>query len=152
MYIMATPCEDFNKLRLLRSKYVKRASGVDPRPGPRGKKGVVTVQSLQIWAWVLKHNPECELIAENVKFDDMKSDWEAVCKALGNPLKLDAADVSNTRHVTAWWSNIPLPAEWMDLTAGYSPGDPNSCMDPGRTLEPYHVDWIVVRRPSISHP
>ena len=144
MYVMATPCEDFSKLRLIANRL--KTGKNDPREGLRGKKGAVTLHALQIWVWILKHNPNCELFAENVKFDDMKEDWEAVCKVLGEPLIHDAADVSYTRRVRAWWSNLPLPTDRSDLIAGYSPGDPNSCMDRGRTVQPYCVDGKVTAR------
>jgi hypothetical protein len=143
MYIMATPCEDWSKYRLLPSRYKNRKSkkrSVEPRPGLRGKKGAVTIQALQIWSWILKYNPECEMFSENIKFDDMQADWQIVCKALGTPLILDAADYSMARRVRAYWSNIQMPDDMAELTAGYSPGDPNTCMDPGRTIEPYFID------------
>ena len=149
MYIMATPCEYFSKLRPINNHLAGRSKSqqqADPRPGLRGKKDSVTVQSLQVWVWILKYNPHCELLAGNAKFDVMKEDLDAVCKILGVPLILDAADVSHTRRVRAWWSNLAPPADLSELTAGYSPGDPNSCMDPGRIIEPCRVDSKVTVR------
>ena len=140
IYIMATPCEDWSLYRLLPSRYKNRKRPVNPRPGLRGKKGAVTIQALQIWAWVLKYNPDCELFSENIKFEDMPDDWQVVCKALGTPRILDSADYSMARRVRAYWSNIPMPDDIAQLTSGYSPGDPNTCMDPGRTVEPYFID------------
>ena len=128
MYIMATPCEDWSKYRLLPSRYKNMKSKkrpVEPPPGLRGKKGAVTIQALQIWSLILEYNHECEMSSENIKFDDMQADWQIDCKALGTPLILDAADYSMARRVRAYWSNIQMP---------------NTRMDPGRTVEPYFID------------
>ena len=70
MFIMATPCEDWSKYKLLPSRYTNKKSKkrpVESRPGLRGKKGAVTIQALQIWSSILKYNPDCVLFAENIK-------------------------------------------------------------------------------------
>ena len=91
---------------------------------------------------MLKYNPDCGLFSENIKFDDTQADWQVVCKALGTPRILDSADYSMARRVRAYWSNIQMPDDIAQPTSGYSPGDPNTCtcMDPGRTVEPYFID------------
>jgi len=146
LYVMQTPCEDFSLLRLLPPRYRNKKLEINPRPGLLGKKGAVTVQCLLVWTWIRKYNPACELFSENIKFDDMKADWDIVCKALGQPLVLDSADYSFSRRMRAYWTNFCLPDTIEAITAGFSPGDPNICMDPGRTVEPYLVDGKTTMR------
>jgi len=88
---------------------------------------------------VLKYNPESEYFCEHLKFDDMIDDWRTVCEALSEPCVLDAADHSGSRRLRAYWTNVPYPLNHEELSRGFGPIDPNECMDPGRTIEPYHV-------------
>jgi site-specific DNA-cytosine methylase len=131
------PCEDMSKLRLIvRTSRKNRRSDrkIDPRPGLDGPKGKVFRSCIQVLVWVLKHNPDCEFICENVKFDDMPEDWDEICKALGTPLIINAQDYSHTKRVRAYWGNfLPLQIQLpppVDL-------DPNQCMSDGRILIPY---------------
>lgn len=131
------PCEDGSKLRLLPG--YRKIKGSNPRPGFDGKKGKVFVQVLQVLAWILKYNPDCEYLIENVDFSDLP-DYQLVCDILGEPLRIDSADHSYTRRVRLWWTNIPVPDDYAELTEGFSPlRDYDSCMDPGRTVHPYEV-------------
>ena len=57
------------------------------------------------------------------------------------------SDVSYTKRRRAWWTNIELPANYEDFTMGQSWGDPNSCMDQGRTLLTFEVDGRQQVRP-----
>ena len=100
------PCEDMSKLRLLPG--YRKIKG-EPRPGLKGKKGQVFVQTLQVFTWVLKYNPNCEHLIENLDFSDM-DDWQVVCAVMGQPYVIDSADFSYTRRVRAWWTNIDLPS------------------------------------------
>lgn len=131
------PCKDFAPSRLLPSKYGGKLN--NPRPGLQGKHGRVLLSCLEVYAWVMKHNPECEVWSENLCFDDMPHDWKIVCLALGDPIKLDAADYSCTRRVRAYRTSMSLPS-LTELTAGFGPMNPNQFMGPGRTLEPYVVE------------
>ena len=75
---VAAPCEDMSLLRTL-PRTDGKPIGSNPRPGLRGKTAKVFVQCLQVPAWVLKYNPDCEVFVEFVKFDDMPEDWDAIC-------------------------------------------------------------------------
>ncbi len=135
--IMA-PCKDFALSRLLPSKYGGNLS--NPRPGLSGKHGLVFLQCILVASWVLKFNPLCELFVENVVFEDLKDDWQLVCRQFGPPLLLDAADFSTNRRIRAYWTrNMPLTS-YEILTAGFAPIDGNQYMDEGRTLDPYLID------------
>lgn len=142
LLLMAPVCDDHSPLRLLGIPRGKP----DPRPGFKGKKGATCLKCIEILCWVLKHNPGCEYFVEHIKFDDMAEDWAFVCKYLGDPYIIDSADHSYTRRVRSYWSNFVFPVDPSHLTAGYPPLDPNSVMDPGRTVEPYHVDGKVTVR------
>ena len=138
--IIAAPCEDMSLLRTL-PRTDGKPIGDNPRPGLSGKTGKVFLQCLQVLAWVLKYNPECEVFVEFVVFDDLPEDWATVCKTLGNPVVLDAADFSASRRVRAYWMlNMSLPDDFSAMTAGFGPIDANAFAQPGRTFEPYMVD------------
>ena len=132
LLLFGAPCEDMSKLRLLVSNKQKKHSG-DPRPGLDGKRGMVFRRCIQVLQWVLKYNPDCEYFIENVVFTDMPSDWHEVCQALGDPVIVNAELYSFTKRNRAYWSNY--------LEAGQlpppTPGNPNCCMDPGRTVQTY---------------
>ena len=72
--LYGAPCEDFSLLRLLLNKTSSesyKAVGIDPRPGLHGPTGQVFKQCLLITAWVIKHNPNCEVFVEQVNFSDL---------------------------------------------------------------------------------
>lgn len=80
------------------------------------------------------NNPECEFFCENVDFSDMPDDWNEVCSVLGTPYIVTADICSFTRRRRAYWTNIPLPGDW---DSNWTPGDPDTCMDGGRTIIKY---------------
>jgi hypothetical protein len=137
---IAANCEDFSLLRNLPSKYGPRGKLKVPRPGLEGPKGDVLVQCILVTSWILEFNPDAEVFCENIKFADLKRDWTLMEQAMGPALVLDSADVSHTRRVRAYWTNILYPADIDALTAGFSPMDSSLCMDPGRRCEPYQVE------------
>ena len=57
------------------------------------------------------------------------------------------SDVSYTRRLRAWWTNIKLPASYTELTKDQSRGDPNSCMCQGRKLVTFEMDGRQQPRP-----
>ena len=137
---IAADCTDFSLLRNLPSKYGPRGKLKVPRPGLKGPKGAVLVQCILVTSWVIEDNPEVEVFCENIKFADLVEDWALMAAAFGEPLVVDSADVSYTRRVRAYWTNIPYPTDVATLTAGFAPMDSSMCMDVGRTCEPYKVD------------
>ena len=110
LFIGATPCGDFSMLRLLpdRKSPLKhlRWRTVDPRPGLDGPNGDKFRQLILILSWVVKHNPSCEFFIENLHFDDLSKDWEEVCRALGQPNRVNAQDYSRTKRNRAYWNNF----------------------------------------------
>ena len=102
LFIGATPCGDFSMLRLLPNRNSKekglRWATIDPRPGLDGPNGDKFRQLIQILAWVVKHNPNCEYFIENLYFNDMVNDWEEICGALGVPIRVNAQDYSRTKR------------------------------------------------------
>jgi hypothetical protein len=141
------PCEDMSLLRLIRKA---TSTDDDPRPGLKGPKGKVLLQCLQITQWVLKYNPGCEYIIENVVFPDLKEDWELVCKAIGEPMIINSALVSFTKRNRAWWSNFKnLPPDLTQLIADRQPlvSQASECMDQGRTVQTYKAYGIDCIRP-----
>ena len=139
------PCEDMSKLRLLRKA---GSSTTDPRPGLNGPKGQLFRACIQITAWVIEHNPDCEVFIENVDFSDMKQDWTEVNKALGLPMVINAANYSYTKRNRAYWTSFVLPEQNADLTNGFSPKtNPDECMDAGRSVQTYSAYGIDTVRP-----
>ena len=144
LFLAGFPCQDFSSLRKILSKKQRAAlKGKDPRPGVKGKTGRFAVAMLQVWHWVCKHHPDCELFVECVVFDDMP-DWKFITEALGvDPIIINAADHSYTHRSRGWWltfrDQIPLDK----LKELWPPKrDVDSCMGPGRS---------IVRK-SPSHP
>jgi hypothetical protein len=82
----------------------------------------------------MPHTPECEFFYENVDFSDMAEDWAETCTVLGMAHIVTADTCSYTRMRRAYWTNIPMPPEFMQ---GCIPGDPDTCMDKGRTVVKY---------------
>ena len=70
----------------------------------------------------------------------MSADGAIITAALGQPLVLDAADFSGSRRRRSYWTNIPLPIDHAELTAGFKLVDANLCMDPDRRVESYFID------------
>jgi site-specific DNA-cytosine methylase len=147
-------CSDFSKLRLLppseafvkdREKQARDSGGKYipqsyPRKGLDGDKGKTFRTCIKIWGWVKKYHPDCAYLFENVVFNDMDADWREVCEALGEPVIIDSHDYSAASRRRAWWHNNPTlqndPEQWMgDL----KPIDPQTCMDPGRTVDTYEA-------------
>ena len=106
------------------------AKGKDPRPGLNGPKGKIFRKCVEIWRWIMKYNPNCVYLFENVVFDDMPG-WDQVNKWLGSPKVIQARHYSYTSRLRAWWTNIPLPQGELPKP---ELKDPNDCMDPGRKL------------------
>ena len=147
MFTFGAPCEDVSKLRLLPNRpgnYPPKVDGVDPRPGLDGPRGRVFRVCLRVLAWVLKYNADCEYFVENVVFDDMTEHWNEVCRALGNPVIVNAADFSYTKRNRAYWTNIELPYDFAAETAPKL--NPDECMDAGRKLDTYTAygrTWVL---------
>ena len=148
LFIGATPCGDFSKLRLLPSsrKGVRfKKTNKDPRPGLNGPNGKKFRRLMLIMSWVLKHNPNCEYFIENLMFDDMPTDWDEVCSVFGVPLQVNSMDYSYTKRNRAYWHNfkqsiqLPPPND--------PPLSPDRCMNPGRTLQTYTAYGIQCVRP-----
>ena len=125
---MGAPCQDHSKLRLLPARYASDNMAVK-RPGFDGEKGKVFKQGVQVIQWMKEVNPNLKFIVENVDFSDMTKDMEWVAKELGvQPIIMDG---SFTRRRRLYWTNISLP---QDVSECVVKGNPDSCMDDGRTL------------------
>ena len=127
------PCEDFSILRLLPPRHKGDELNKDnPRPGLKGQKGRIFLECIKILKWVLKYNPKCKYLVENVVFDDLYDDWNQIISELGEPIIIEAADHSSTRRKRAYWTNLEIDLEStiMHLT----PIDGDQFMDDGRTL------------------
>ena len=132
LFIAGSPCQDFSRLRLItRHKHKKCISEL--RPGLNGPNGKLFRDVVQILQWVLKYNPECEYLIENVDFSDIKDDWDEICGALGQPILIDAQRYSFTKRSRAYWSNF---VRGRDLPPPRPKLDPNVCMVGNRTLIP----------------
>ena len=129
MFLAGPPCQDFSKLRLIVRKRSKSKMN-ELRPGLNGPHGRVFRQVLQILQWVLKHNPDCEYLIENVDFSDLGADWGEVCDRLGSPMLIDAQMYSFTRRYRAYWSNF---VRGRDMPPPGPRLDPNMCLVNGRT-------------------
>ena len=132
MFMAGPPCQDFSRLRLITNKKHRRCAD-ELRPGLNGPNGRLFREVIQILQWVLKHNPDCEFLIENVDFSDIKDDWEEICNALGQPILIDAQLYSHTRRNRAYWSNF---VSGRDLPPPRPKLDPNVCMVGNRTLIP----------------
>ena len=142
---IAAPCKDFSLSRLIPN--YKFTTSDNPRPGLKGPHGQVLLKCIEITAWVLDYNPECEIFNENVVFDDLVEDWEIVNAVFGEPIILDAADYSYTRRKRAYWlRNFNLPANMEEMTAGFTAGQANDCLNTGRTAHPHQVEGKVTVR------
>ena len=90
---------------------------------------------MQIIEWVLQENPDCTVITEQVVFSDMTDHWNQVCERIGVPLVINAADVSYTRRMRAYWVwNLDVNAD--DFIFPDPPLNPNNCMDAERQIMP----------------
>ena len=154
-WMVAGPeCADFSKLRLLppseafvqsRQQQARDSGGKYipnsyPRKGLDGEKGKTFRTCIKIWGWVKKHHPDCAYLFENVVFNDMDADWREVCEALGEPLILDSHDHSATSRRRAWWhNNSTLQNDPNRAMENLDPIDPQTCMDPGRTVDTYEA-------------
>ena len=139
---IGAPCEDFSKLRLLppRNPRDRQLQATDPRPGLKGPKGQLLRKCVQILKWVLKYNPNCKYLVENVDFSDLTDDWNEIKSELGPPIVLDG---SYTRRTRAYWSNLDFDQEAYD---GMSELDGNECMDPNRKLVKQQSNGITFVR------
>ena len=84
---------------------------MDPRPGLNGVKGKTFRQAIVVIKLCLNLNGSTYFFIENVKFDDMESDWLEVCNALGVPIAVNARDYSYTTRNRAYWHNFPIPVQ-----------------------------------------
>ena len=109
-----------------------------------GKYGSTLRKCIEILGWALTYHPDCKFFAENVDFSDMPADWKEVCDALGTPIIITSHDYSYTKRRRAYWTNIPIPE---NFTEGYSPKDPNDCLDPGRKVQKYYASGRMCVRP-----
>ena len=126
------PCEDMSRLRLLPPRGRHDKVGPDARPGLNGPKGQIFRQCTKIMKWILKYNPKCKFLFENVDFSDMEDHWNEINAELGvEPIIIDSANFSYTRRTRAFWTNIALPE---DFAATPHPLDCDTCLDPGRSI------------------
>jgi hypothetical protein len=148
LFLGGTPCGDFSKLRMLLSTNDPSDSmewvSKDPRPGLDGPNGKKLRQFIKIWMWVLKHNPNCEFMFENLVFDDMPGNWKEVCQALGEPTIVNSMLYSRTKRVRAFWNNFSIP---IVLPKPSEPLDPQDCMLTGRVVHTYTANGTECVRP-----
>ena len=152
LFVGAPPCSDFSKSRLIKPSDDPSAPikwyEIDPRPGLDGEQGKKFRQLLVIMAWVLKHNPDCEWIIENVWFDDIPGDWDEVCSILGTPIGVETLDYNYTKAYRAYWCGFRHPVV---LPKQLTPRNPQQCMLPGRTVHVHvYQGRECVRRPGAS--
>lgn len=130
LLLAGPPCQDFSRLRLI-TRHKGRKSMRELRPGLQGPHGSLFRNVIQILQWVLKYNPDCEFLIENVVFSDIEDDWNEICSALGEPMVIDSQMYSFTRRNRAYWSNF---VRGRDMPGPGPRLDPNTCMMPGRTI------------------
>ena len=123
LFLAGPPCHDFSRLRLITRNRAKKKVH-ELRPGLNGPNGRVFREVIKILQWVLKHNPDCEYLIENIDFSDMGDNWSEICSAIGEPILIDAQQYSFTRRYRAYWSNF---VRGRDLPQP-SPLDSNLCM------------------------
>ena len=117
-------CQPFSRLLFLPDRNGNLPEpGVDPRPGLNSKKGRIFRKCIQIWKWVMKYNPRCMYLFENVEFRDMP-DWKQVCRTLGEPMLIQSRHFSFTSRYRSYWTNIPVPKEGLQRPS--SSTDPNT--------------------------
>lgn len=134
---MGAPCQDHSKCRLLPPRF-QSDKMENKRPGFAGEKGKVFKHGVQVILWMLQVNPKLVFMVENVDFRDMKEDCDWVTTQLGvQPIMLDG---SLTRRRRLYWTNLNLPN---DVAACVSHGDPDACMDAGRTLYKHGPERFV---------
>ena len=132
---MGTPCQDFSLLRLLVGPTDRRTAR-QLRPGLQGERGKLFLQAILIAKWVLKHNPTATILAENVVFQDMTEDWQQICSAFDQVHIVDAINFSCSKRNRGYWTtNLHMP-DGFDAPNS-APMDPDTCMDPGRSLQLY---------------
>ena len=95
---MTPPCNDLTRMRGFDKDGHFSEEDAANRPGLDGPSGQVFRTCLQVYKWVVKHNPEVEYFLENVVFDDLINDWNEVCSVLGAPLIIVSSDVAMTRR------------------------------------------------------
>jgi len=128
---MGAPCQDHSKCRLLPARHASDMKEVK-RPGFAGPKGKVFKHGVQVIKWMIEANPKLVFLVENVDFTDMKDDFNWVCSELGvQPVLLNGSFTTRNR---LYWTNLVLPS---DIANSVPHGDPNTCMDVGRTLQLY---------------
>ena len=123
-------------MRLITRKSSKKAAK-ELRPGLNGPNGRVFRQVIQILQWVLKYNPDCEFLIENVNFSDMEADWSEICNAIGTPMVIDSQRYSYTRRNRAYWSNF---VRGRDLPPPEPKMDPNICLMKHRSVIMHESD------------
>ena len=121
------PCQDFSKARLMNPTEKGGRSGT---AGPTGQLFTVLIK---IWKMVMKYNPHCQWIIENVDITDM-DDYYVISHAL----QTGAVSINSINHSYTWrnrlfWTNIKLLSNWRD---DHPPLDANNCLDSGRTIVP----------------
>lgn len=141
---MAPPCNDLSLQRAFDKNGKFSEQDAANRPGLNGPTGKVFRKCLQIYKWVVQHNPEVEYFLENVMFEDLHNDWNEVCDVVGQPLIITSSDVAMTRRRRAYFTNIELPESFgiWDVDAvcdGFEPIDGDECMTPGRRLAKFKV-------------
>ena len=130
LFLAGPPCQDFSRLRLITKNKAKKATH-ELRPGLDGPNGRLFREVIQILQWVLKHNPDCEFLIENVDFSDMEHDWAEICGAIGEPMIIDSQMYSFTQRNRAYWSNFVMGR---DMPPPVPEMDPNMCLTNGRTF------------------
>ena len=135
MLLSGPPCQDFSKLRLI-SKRSAHTKVSNLRPGLNGPHGRVFRNVIQILQWVLKHNPDCEFLIENVVFDDTPNDWKEICDVLGRSVLINCQSYSYTKRYRAYWTNFYHES---DLPPHEPKLNPNECMIGNRTIIQYEA-------------
>ena len=125
------PCRNLSWLRTRKGKD-GRTPTKDERNGLRGAQSGLYYDMKRIWGWIKEFNPDATFFLENVVFNDMKDQWDEVCRDFGQPIIVNSKNHSYSHRKRAFWVSWATPP---DLFEDMPPLDPNECLDEGRTFD-----------------
>jgi hypothetical protein len=107
LFSSAWPCTD------LSGASREEAQGLD------GDRSALFFKTEEILAWVRKYNPHCHFFCENVVFSEkFPNAWNLVNHPLGDPVVWDAALISYSHRLRAYWTSFFTQEDVPDLDMG----------------------------------
>ena len=98
------PCRNLSWLRTRKGKD-GRIPTKDERNGLLGATGAnsgLYYYMKRIWEWIKEFNPDAVFFLDNVVFDDMKDQWDEVCRGFGQPIIVNSKNHSYSHHKRAF--------------------------------------------------